>query len=157
MGRAQRWFQKSGGVGLGRTARLALGFLLFLMASEDRVRGQVPKPRVSGEAATRTLARYVPRQDLVFFLEFDGLDSRCAAWRASAAYKLLNETKLGALIEDLAAQGIDLAQQSAPAEQRVKASDIIGQLKSPVRRRICLRGVGNSSQRFASHCGATQG
>ncbi len=129
MGRAQRWFQKSGGVGLGRTARLALGFLLFLMASEDRVRGQVPKPRVSGEAATRTLARYVPRQDLVFFLEFDGLDSRRAAWRASAAYKLLNETKLGALIEDLAAQGIDLAQQSAPAEQRVKASDIIGQLK----------------------------
>ncbi|MGO9922352.1 MAG: DUF1559 domain-containing protein [Isosphaeraceae bacterium] len=129
MSRAQGWFQKSGGVGPGRTARLALGCLLILAASEHRVRGQTAKTRVSGQAAARTHARYVPRQDLVFFLEFDGLDARSAAWRASAAYKLLNETKLGALIEDLAAQGIDLAQQSAAAEQRVKASDIMGQLK----------------------------
>ncbi len=81
------------------------------------------------QAGCATLARYVPQQDLVFFLEFDGLDARPAAWRTSAAYKLLNETKLGALIEDLASQGIDLSQQSVAVEQRVKASDIIGQLK----------------------------
>jgi len=129
MGRAKGWFHKGGGVGLGGTVRLALGLLLFLAASEDRARGQATKTRVSGEAAARALAQYVPRQDLVFFLEFDGLDARSTAWRASAAYKLLNETKLGALIEDLAAQGIDLSQQSVAAEQRVKASDIIGQLK----------------------------
>ena len=63
----------------------------------------------------------MPRQDLIFYLEFDGLDAHADAWKKSAAYKLLNDTKLGALLEDLASQGVELAQQSVspgPADQR---------------------------------------
>jgi prepilin-type processing-associated H-X9-DG protein len=129
MGRAEGRFQSGGGIGLGGKTRLALGLLLLLAATDEFARGQATQTRVSPDAAGRALARYVPAEDLVFYLEFDGLDARSDAWRGSAAYKLLNETKLGALIEDLASQGIDLSQQSVPAEQRVKPGDVIGQLK----------------------------
>jgi hypothetical protein len=122
-------FQVGGGVGLGGTARLALGVLLFLAASDDRAQGQATKTQGPAEATTPSLARYVPGQNLVFFLEFDGLDAHSAAWRGSAAYKLLNETKLGVLLENLATQAIDQAFESAPPEQKVKGSDIIGQFK----------------------------
>ena len=60
----------------------------------------------------------MPRRDLGLYLEFQGLDSQLAAWRGSAAYKILNETKLGMLLEDLAGQGIELAQQSVPREKQ---------------------------------------
>jgi hypothetical protein len=129
MGRAKGWFQNKGGIGLFGKARLAIALILLLAAPDDSARGQATKTRSTGDATGRALAHYVPRDDLVLYLEFDGLDARSTAWRSSAAYKLLNETKLGALIEDLAAQGIDLSQQSVPAEKRVKASDIVGQLK----------------------------
>ncbi len=72
----------------------------------------------------------MPKQDkLFFYLEFDGLDAHQAAWKNSAAYKLLNDTKLGALIEDLAGQGIELAQQSAPPDKRIKPAELIGLFK----------------------------
>ena len=129
MGCAMGRFQVGGGLGLGGTARLALGVVLFLAAPADRAQGQATKTQQSTEAAAPSLARYVPSQNLIFFLEFDGLDAHSAAWHGSAAYKVLNETKLGALLENLAAQAIDLALESAHPEQKVKASDIINQVK----------------------------
>jgi len=71
----------------------------------------------------------VPRQDLFGYLEFEGLEAHQKAWRGSASYKLLNDTKLGALLEDLAAQGIEMYQASAPAEKRVKPADVIETVK----------------------------
>ena len=55
------------------------------------------------------MARRVPSRDLVFYAEFDGLDAHARDWKGSAAYKALNQTTLGALLEDLAAQGLDRA------------------------------------------------
>jgi prepilin-type processing-associated H-X9-DG protein len=43
------------------------------------------------------LARYFPRQDLVVYVEFDGLDAHRDAWSKTAAYRLLNETRTGVL------------------------------------------------------------
>ena len=126
-------FQVGGGVGLGGTARLALGVLLFLAASDDRAQGQATKTPGSAEAATPPLARYVPSQDLIFFLEFDGLDAQSAAWRTSAAYKLLNETKLGALLENLATQGIDLAFESCPPNKRSRPATLSVSLSASAR------------------------
>jgi prepilin-type processing-associated H-X9-DG protein len=87
-------------------------------------------PRPGAGAAQASLARYVPKQDnLFFYLEFDGLAAHQAAWKSSSAYKLLNETKLGALVEDLITQGIEAIQQSTPAEKRVKPAELIGLFK----------------------------
>ncbi|MBX6315512.1 MAG: hypothetical protein IRY99_21755, partial [Isosphaeraceae bacterium] len=52
-------------------------------------------------------ARYVARDDLLIYFEFEGFDAHAEAWKATAAYKLLNETSAGALIEDLAGQVLD--------------------------------------------------
>ena len=43
------------------------------------------------------LARYFPAQDLVVYLEFDGLESHQRSWQKAAAYRLLNETTTGAM------------------------------------------------------------
>ncbi len=47
------------------------------------------------------LARYFPKQDLAVLAEFDGLDAHDAAWRKTAASRLLNETDTGAMLENL--------------------------------------------------------
>ena len=73
--------------------------------------GQEKRPVAKSRPAAPP-ARHVPRQDLLAYLEFDGLDAHADAWRASAAYKLLSDTKLGPLLEDLALQGIELIQES---------------------------------------------
>ena len=85
--------------------------------------------RPRGEPALAPLARHVPRKDLLAYLEFDGLDAHADAWRASAAYKLLNDTKLGSVLEDLALQGIELIQETTPPEQRVTGAEVVGLLK----------------------------
>jgi prepilin-type processing-associated H-X9-DG protein len=45
------------------------------------------------------LARYFPRQDLVAYAEFDGLDAHRDLWTKTAAYRLFNETTTGAMYE----------------------------------------------------------
>jgi hypothetical protein len=86
--------------------------LLTLLALAAPASGQTTKTA----AGPAPLARYLPSQDLIFLLEFDGLDAHEAAWRKSAAYKLLNQTKLGPLLEDLAIQVLDRIKAAAPAD-----------------------------------------
>jgi prepilin-type processing-associated H-X9-DG protein len=60
------------------------------------------------------LAHYFPRQDLVVYAEFGGLDAHARIWQKSAAYRLLNETTTGAMLEDIVTQLADRALSSAP-------------------------------------------
>ena len=79
-------------------------------------RGQEARPDARRGRGCKPLARHVPLRDLLLYLEFSGLDAHADAWRNSAACKLLNDTKLGALLEDLVLQGIELAQDTVPRE-----------------------------------------
>ena len=54
-------------------------------------------------AAVIPLGHYVPRNNLLFYLEFDGLDAHAEAWQKTAAYKMLNNTPLGTMLEEVAA------------------------------------------------------
>ncbi len=99
---------------------------------------EVKSPAGLASPSTASLARYVPGQDVGLYLEFQGLDSHLAAWRGSAAYKILNNTKLGALLEDLAGQGIELAQQSVPPEKHVNASAVIELIKLAARQGLAV-------------------
>ena len=117
-----------------RICNLAAGLIVVWAMSAERAQGQDRQPAAAGAGtATTSLARYVPRQDLLFYLEFDGLDAHAAAWHGSAAYKLLNDTKLGALCEDLISQGVELAQESALAEKRIKGAEAVDLLKKVAR------------------------
>jgi prepilin-type processing-associated H-X9-DG protein len=65
-----------------------------------------------GDAAA-PLARYVPADGLTLLIEHNGLDARPDAWKGTAAYKMLNETSLGVMFEDIATQLADRALQGA--------------------------------------------
>ena len=87
------------------------------------LRGSDAGARTGG--ADNSLARNIPRQGLAVYLEFKGLDAQPAAWKSSAAYKLLNKTKLGALLEDMVLQACDLRQKSRPIQGRIGGADAL--------------------------------
>ena len=53
------------------------------------------------------LSRFFPRQDLVVYAEFDGLDAHRDGWRKTAAYRMLNETTTGAMLEQTLTRLLD--------------------------------------------------
>ena len=111
-------------VGCRKVRRVLLGVVACLVSvTSAAAQGQDVKsvPRAASSRSA-SLARYVPRRELGLYFESQGLDAHVALWRGSAAYRLLNETKLGTLLEDLAKQGIHLAQQSTP---RAKAAQVV--------------------------------
>src|ERR1039457_4735219 len=101
---------------------LTIVSILALLIRSLEARAQEGEPKAP-PARTSSLARYAPRQDLFFYLEFQGLDAHADAWRKSAAHKLLDDTKLGSLLEDLAIQGFEMYQSSTPPEKRLKAGE----------------------------------
>src|SRR5438045_2344030 len=85
-----------------RLARAALIGLLGLVVTADAPGQESPKA-----VRPTPLARYFARQDLVVYIEFDGVDAHRDAWRKTAAYRLLNETTTGAMLEASIARLVD--------------------------------------------------
>src|SRR5271166_1436910 len=75
-------------------ATCAAAFAVGWLATRDgRAQGSTPANELS-------LARYFPRQDLVVYVEFDGIDRHREAWKKTAAARLLTETTTGAMYEE---------------------------------------------------------
>src|SRR6185437_13363201 len=72
--------------------------------------------------------RYVPRDGLVLYAESDGLNAHGEAWKKSAAYKMLNETPLGAMLEDLGTQFLDKLLAKLP-NRKMNGADAVGLVK----------------------------
>jgi hypothetical protein len=63
------------------------------------------------------LARYIPAEGLAALVEHAGFDAHPEAWKGTALYRMLNETSLGAMLEDILSQVADQgfrAAQGAP-------------------------------------------
>jgi prepilin-type processing-associated H-X9-DG protein len=104
--------------------------VMILTISGDFARCQDPGTKVAGAgSAVAPLARAVPRQDLFIYLEFHGLDAHADAWHKTAAYRLLEETKLGTLLEDLAVQAIEAYQATMPSKVHLKGVDLVDAVK----------------------------
>ncbi len=86
-----------------------------------------PTTKAAAPAQSAGLARYIPSKDLVALVDFDGTEAHAVAWKKTALFKLLTETKLGAMVEDLATQGIDQALASAPPGpgEKPKAAEVV--------------------------------
>jgi len=129
-----------------RIGRLVLVSILLLTTAAETARGQASRPDArAARLEPAPLSRLVPRRDLVLYLDFDGLDAHVDAWRRSAACKLLNDTKLGAVLEDLALQGIELVQESAPREKRSSGAEVVDLLKNVARQGFVVGCSGNGS------------
>ena len=100
---------------------------LLLFALNPAAHAQQARPKAAGSPS---LSRYVPQKDLMVYIEFDGLDAHAATWKQSAAYKILNNTKFGALIEDVLRQGIKAIRKGdEKAEEKVPAAEVITTIK----------------------------
>src|SRR5271157_3971814 len=112
--------------------------LVLLVAAVIVLNGRGAIGQTPGSSAAPPLARYLPQQDLAAYLEFEGLDAHAAAWHKSTAYKLLSDTSLGTLLEDIATQAIDQAQKSGREDKRVAAADYLNLLKHAARNGLAL-------------------
>ena len=83
--------------------------------------GAVAKAGADASAA----ARRIPGGDGLFlYLEFQGLDAHRKAWQGTATYDLLNDTKLGSLIESIVGQLAKAARAEAGPDATNVPSDV---------------------------------
>ncbi len=80
-------------------------------------------------ADSKPLARYVPKDDLLVFAEFSGLDAHADAWKKTALSRMLNETGAGAMLEEVLAQTIDSALTSAPEGSRPSGKRVVAAIE----------------------------
>ena len=121
----------------------------------------------TGAGGATPLARFVPRDNLILYLAFDGLDAHSEAWQKTAAYKMLNTTPLGVMLEEVAAQLLDRALSSAP-NKKLTGAEFVTLIKtatkkgwllaihatakpeSPIRGTLVLRGMAAKEVRSLS-------
>jgi hypothetical protein len=126
-----------------------LAAILAFTIPFEAARAQQEKPKTpAASVLTPSLARYVPGQDLVLYLEFQGVDSHAAAWHKTAAYRLLSETKFGSLLEDMAIQAIEVYQETTPATIRVKGVDAVEIVKRIARNGFVFAVFGKPQKRW---------
>ena len=111
---------------------MAVVILAGLIAPEQ-VRAQTePSKSVtatdSAPVATVPLGRYIAKDNLVVYVEFAGLDAHGESWRKTAAYKMLNETPLGVMLEEVSGQLLDRAMGFLP-NRRLSGPELVTLLK----------------------------
>ena len=98
--------------------------------------------------AAPSLARFVPDRDLILYLEYQGLDAHAEAWHKTAAHRLITETKLGTLLEDMAIQAIDVYQEVFPSEVQIKGVDAVEIVKRIARNGFVVAIFGKPQERW---------
>jgi hypothetical protein len=86
----------------------ALGWPASLPAQETKV---------ATPAGSTPLGRYFPKEDLIVYLEFSGLDAHADAWSKTAAHKMLTDTTLGEVFEEVGTQLLDKALSYVPGHK----------------------------------------
>jgi hypothetical protein len=94
----------------------ALGSPATLWAQETTTPAAGGSLAASSTAAP-SLARYFPKDNLVFYFEFSGVDAHADAWNKTAAYKMLTETPLGEMLEAVGAQLVDKVVSNVPGHK----------------------------------------
>ena len=77
---------------------------------------------------TRPLARYVPKENLIVYFEFAGLDAHDEAWKKTASYKMLSDTTLGEMLGAVSEQLLDKILTVVP-DHRLNGTEIVTLVK----------------------------
>jgi len=75
------------------------------------------------------LGRFIPKENLVVYVEFAGLNAHSEAWKKTAASKMLLDTPLGGMLEEVAAQLLDKGLSVVP-DKRVSGPEIVTLVKN---------------------------
>ena len=89
------------------------------------------------------LGRYIPAEGLAALVEHAGFDAHPQAWKGTALYRMLNETSLGAMLEDILSQ---VADQGFRAAQRAPLSgkELVGLLSHLLNHGFAVGSLQNS-------------
>lgn len=101
------------------------------MTTVSQAQGTTAAVGKAGKPAAKPmlpLTRYAPHDGLLLYVEVDGLDAHADAWKGTAAFKLLNETPAGLMLEDALARSIDQLKKSAP-EPKLTGAETIALIK----------------------------
>jgi hypothetical protein len=114
-------------------ARVALAASLAVAATlitATTAHAQVVKKAAAAptELDMRPLARFVPGEKLILLAESEGLDAHADAWAKTAAYKLLNDTSLGTMLEAVGGQLVDWALANVP-NRKFSGADVVAAAK----------------------------
>jgi prepilin-type processing-associated H-X9-DG protein len=120
------------GCRIAHVLAIGVGGLALILAPTAPAPAQSPANEGARPIVAAPLARYVPRQDLLAYVEFEGVDNRAEGWRKTAAYALLNQTSLGVMLESLATQLAETALAAAPGA-RVTGGDVVAMAKHAAR------------------------
>ena len=125
-----------------RSAHPGVGrcFIVFFLAgllAPAGLRAQTPA-NSSGTTTTVAppggvpLSRFVPKDNLIFYMEFSGLDAHSESWKNTAACKMLNETPLGEMLGQVAGQLLDKALSFSP-DHKLSGAEIVTLAKHAAR------------------------
>ncbi|WP_337174568.1 hypothetical protein [Paludisphaera sp.] len=76
---------------------------------------------------------FAARERLIAFVEFDGLDAHDDAWRQTAAHRMLNDTSLGAMLEQVGVSLLDRASTWLP-NRKINGADGVAIVKHLARK-----------------------
>ncbi len=88
-----------------RECAVGLALMAGLMSAAV-ASAQTAAPAAAAAAAgpAAPLSAYVPGEQVSLYWEFQGTEAHAAAWQKTSAYKILNETPTGAMLEDVVGQ-----------------------------------------------------
>ncbi|WP_406697665.1 DUF1559 domain-containing protein [Singulisphaera sp. Ch08] len=87
--------------------------IVGLTSATSNAQSQAAPPNTAPQKS-QSLARYVPGEGLILLIDHEGFEAQSDAWKGTAAFKMLTDTTLGAMFENIAAQVVDRGLQSAP-------------------------------------------
>ena len=117
--------------GIPRASGLLAVIVLLGLIAPEQLRAQTEPSK--GATPTESAApvppgRYVAKDHLLVYAESAGLDAHAESWRKTASYKMLNETPLGVMLEEVAGQLLDKAVALVP-NRRLTGPEIVTLLK----------------------------
>ena len=114
-----------------------LVFLVAILTAPAGLRAQTaasgsPEAGKASPAEIVPLGRFVVKDNLAVYFEFAGLDAHTESWKRTAASKMLMDTPLGGMLEEVASQLLDKALAMFP-DRRVTGPEIVKLVKHAVR------------------------
>jgi hypothetical protein len=94
-------------------------FVAMVLGAPSALEAQTKGAKASAKGqtppvSTVPLGRFVPRDNLVVYFEFAGTNSHADSWKKTAAYRMLNETSLGEMLEAVGSQLLDKLLEFVP-------------------------------------------
>ncbi len=114
------------GINTLRSIILALCVVFGLPASGalgQQPKRQNPTDLIAPLPGAESLSRYIPSKDLLVYVEHAGLNRHVEGWHKTNAYKMLNDTTLGEMLESVVS---DLVDQTAGPMAGIQGSEVKG-------------------------------